>query len=512
MTSLTPTPTLLLTSLPAKTLIGIDLLSFTTTPSFHGIKNLPPGPHFLYTGTTESFSLRNGEWFFIRPNTNTGVEIHLRKWDGNVESVVPVDERTEEGRQEAMRLRANLGRIWQDGGLLAYPSGQQQGEQRPPKKKGNRLEITMHPQGEYTQSPSGSPSPSPSPSTSTSTSTSISDWPHLTTHITPAVLSRILGNPTPNPPAPPSSANTNTESQSQSQPQPARWTISSGSSASRDRDEIPGLSAAEVSSALSLGGEGAAAGAEDKELRFLPVDLKRTWRAGAVGRERTQAAQDRSWALGEVIAGFAGRGDGGKEGEGEAQILGELQFTFLMVLTLMNFSCLEQWKRLLGLIFTCRAACKEREGFFVSVLRLVRLQLRHFEDVEGGLFEMDGDDGGVFLKKLLVGLRRVVDEEFAAEEVAGVKRELGLLEEWVKGEYGWELRRGNVVRRGMLELEDGEMVEMVVEGAEEEDEMGEYAPVVVDLGEGKLGTEESDGEEGEEVPDVDMDSAEGMLQ
>ncbi|KLJ07757.1 hypothetical protein EMPG_16766 [Blastomyces silverae] len=136
MASQSPTPTVLLTSVPPKTLLGIDLICFATTPNFHGIKNLPPGPHFLYTGTTESFSLRNGEWFFIhdyRTSGGTGgsggggaitaaggVDIRLRRWDGAVEALIPIDEGSEEGRRDAMRLRANLGRIWANGQLLAY--------------------------------------------------------------------------------------------------------------------------------------------------------------------------------------------------------------------------------------------------------------------------------------------------------------------------------------------------------------------------------------------------------
>ena len=39
-----------------------------------------------------------------------------------------------------------------------------------------------------------------------------------------------------------------------------------------------------------------------------------------------------------------------------------------------------------------------------------------------------------------------------------------------------------MLKRGMVQLEDGEQVELTMEGADEEDEMGEYAPTVVDLG------------------------------
>ncbi|PGH33310.1 hypothetical protein GX50_03863 [[Emmonsia] crescens] len=535
MTSQIPTPTLLLTSLPPKTLIGIDLLSFTTTPNFHGIKNLPPGPHFLYTGATESFSLRSGEWFFIHDSRTTGssggaatgeIDIRLRRWDAGTEALVPIDEGTEEGRREAMRLRANLGRIWAGGGLLAYDRarGEQQQRQRQRDNNGTMgAELTLH---NHHQQQTQQEEPEPEPE---STQEPTSDWPQLTNYISSAVLSRILGS---NPNV--TSTAIITRNQNTTRPPLPRWTVSSGSSAVRDRDDIPGLSAAEVSKAYDTG----TASEQEKELRFLPVDLKRTWRDGAVGRERTEAAQDRSWALGDLVGRFgkevglatptpAAEGskstttaasdddddDEEEQGAGEAQILGELQFTFLMVLTLMNFSCLEQWKRLLGLVLTCRAAVRKREKFFVRVLHLLRLQLRHFDDVEGGLFEMDGDDGGALLRRLLTRFSRTVQQDFAEGEKGGgqmVRKELGLLEDWVKGEYGWELRPGATVTRGMLELEDGEQVEVEVSGANEEDEMGEYAPVIVDLGEGdSLGKglveeAEEDEEAGESVSDVDM--------
>ncbi|EEH38972.1 AAR2 family protein [Paracoccidioides lutzii Pb01] len=532
MTSNTPTPTLLLTSLPPKTLIGIDLLSFNSTPNFHGINNLPPGPHFLYTGTTESFSLRSGEWFFIQDrhsasggNINVAtadIDIRLRKWDAETEALVTFDERCEEGRAEAMRLRANLGRIWRSGGLLAYDRARGVGSQRHPRQQpqehniGNDVDLTLH-QPQIRQD---------APEELTT------DWRQLTDYISPSVLSRILG-PAASPNAHvPSSNNSTTNT-----PLP-RWTVSSGSSAARDRDDIPGLTAAEIARAYTTASMSGAASEQEREFRFLPVDLKRTWRVGAVGRERTEAAQDRSWALGDLVGRFgdvngsvddittttatsvpameastpAIIGEGGRQEPGEAQVLGELQFTFLMVLTLMNFSCLEQWKRLLGLLLTCRTAVREREAFFVRVLRLLRCQLRHFDDVEGGLFEMDGDDGGALLRKLLMRFSKTV-QDIAEEQGGGVvgmvRRELVLLEDWVKREYDWEIRQGRTVRRGMMQLEDGENVELEVKGTEEDEEIGEYAPVIVDIGEctslGK-GLEEAadEDEDGDFVPDVDM--------
>ena len=428
----TPTPTILISGLPPKTLVGIDLLSFTSAPNFHGIKDLPAGAHFLYTGTTASFSLRSGEWIFVSDAEGSSADIRLWKWDGEFETLVPVDESSEEGRQEAMQRRANLGRVWRAGGLLAY--------------RARWDEEDGQTQGRSMDKDTGAPSRK--------------DWRRLTEYITPAVLDRILG------------------AGEKGAEQGPRWMVTSGSSAACDTDNIPGLSKADFASAPGVAGE------QEKELRFLPIDLKRTWREGAIGRERTEGARDKSWALGDLVDRFR-RDDRYIEDTdlepGEVQCLGEMQFTFLLVLTLMNFSCLEQWKRLLGLLFTCRAAVVAREGFFVKVLQLLRLQLAHCDDVEGGLFEMDGDDGGALLRKLLTGFSKTVDE-IAGLQKSRVRTELEKLEHWVKKEYGWELRRGFIVRHGMLELEDGEQVEMDMNDAEEEEESGEYAPLVVDLG------------------------------
>lgn len=64
-----------------------------------------------------------------------------------------------------------------------------------------------------------------------------------------------------------------------------------------------------------------------------------------------------------------------------------------------------------------------------------------------------------------------------------VKDELDKLEAWVKSEYEWDLHPEGVLRRGMLQLEDGEEVEMEM-ADDEDEETGEYAPMIVDFGGG----------------------------
>ncbi|KAJ5194154.1 A1 cistron-splicing factor AAR2 [Penicillium cf. griseofulvum] len=463
-----PTPTILLPNLPPKTLVGIDLITFTSTPNFHGIRDLSPGWHFLYTGATETLSLRSGAWFYIGDISTAGKgsndtalvaqsrnknqhqnapapEIYIWKWSADTESLGALGSGSDSDRQESMRYKANLGSVWQSGGLFKYRSRiapsmlvkpvteSEPGEKNDEDKPEPQIEARIQTEDDAQTEESGR-----------------RDWSRLTDRISPNLLSRVIGDP---------------EVDIDGHP---RWVLSSASTANRDADHIPGVdSPAEGLHEPEISEEA------EREFGFIPIDLKRTWREGAVGRERTEAAQDRSWALGDLIDRYA------REASGGNQLLGELQFTFLMVLTMMNYSCLQQWKRLLELILTSRGAIVDREDFMSEVLQILSVQLQRCDDVDGGLFEIDGDEGGAFLRNLLMKLRHSVDD-IVGDSESKVKLELDKLEEWVKAEYDWELRRGALVRHGMLQLEDGEQVEMDWHGNDEEDETGEYAPLIVE--------------------------------
>lgn len=396
MASPSDSGTLLISALPPTSLGGVDLLSFTPGPNFRGVKLLPPGIHFFFTSPTASLSLRHGLWFRIKDPPYTEPEIYIAKWDANLEHLV-----AETDSSELLRWRANLGSVWEKG-LLSYRQKAQDS-----KPGGGNAE----------------------------TWTDRGDWSTLTAHISDELLSRILGV---------------------RRSDQWGWDITSGSSATPDIDEIPGIKR----------GEGEVD--EEKELKFLPIDLKNTWREGATGRERTTAALDRSWALGEVQ----------KHCTDAMEVLGELEFSFLMVLTLGNFSNLEQWKRILGLLFTCKQAVAEQPDLFIETIRILKLQLRHSEDVDGGLFDVR-EDGGSFLKNLLRKFRKSLDD-LDGKGKADVIDELDELEGFLRSDFGWEVNE-SIVRRGMLELEDGEQVEMEVPGYEDEDESGDYAPAIVEL-------------------------------
>lgn len=383
----------LLLDLPNAAFCGIDLLSFTSSSRFRGVKQLPPGWHFVFVGATNSFSLRYGAWFRVEEDPNGSPAVFVKQWSKLNEELLPVVNVT-----EIQKWRANLGAIWREG-LTPY----RQTVTNEAKSEGHVVEEKR-------------------------------DWKSMTDCITSALLSRITGMHTEN-----------------------HWALTSASSAEVDYDNIPGLSDAE--SVLH----------PENPLGFLPVDLKQTWAAGTVGRARTEAARDRSWALEQVIASHCNSLD---------DVIGELQFCFLMVLTLNNNSCLEQWRRLLSLILTCSQAVAQKPAFFVRFLVCLKMQMEHCQDAEGGLFDL-ADEGGNLILALLQKFKRGLERQSVTIQ-QDVWDELEELEDLLKSQQGWAPNESQA-RRGMLELEDGEQVEMDTNRFDEEDETGEYAPIVVDL-------------------------------
>ncbi|KAF2098072.1 hypothetical protein NA57DRAFT_66526 [Rhizodiscina lignyota] len=437
----TPTATVLLLDLPQAALAGIDLLSFTTTPKFQGVRGLPPGWHFVFTSTNSSLSIRHGVWFRVQGTREGPPEIFVKKWDAAREEL---DDETDQA--EVLRWRGNLGSIWRE---------------------------RLTPYRQTVPQPAGVDDLSKQSPTVAEEHEDLDegfDWAKLTSHITDLLLSRITGQ--------------------------ARdhWSLTTGSSAKRDLDNIPGLSSVEDEIA------------SEKELGFLPIDLKRTWRAEATGRERTEAARDRSWALGDIVERCCSKQYGVME------VLGELQFCFLMILTLNNYSCLEQWKRILQLVFTCTDAVKRWPEFFVAFLATLRLQLQHCQDVEGGLIDLSGE-GATLLKSLLRRFKRGLDE-ISGKEKSEVMDELEDLEDYLRTQHGWQLN-DSFVKHGMLELEDGERVEMDFGEDDEDEETGEYAPVIVNMSQvgdvegshkvakGRLSDSASDEEDEQELDDMD---------
>ena len=121
----------------------------------------------------------------------------------------------------------------------------------------------------------------------------------------------------------------------------------------------------------------------------------------------------------------------------------------------------------------------QRPRLYEKALRLLRLQLEHCNDVEGGLFDLSDQEDSL-LKMLLKKFRKGLDS-ITGQAKADVVEELEEVEEYLHTHYGWNFNE-SYLRSGILELEDGEKVDMDVGGVDEDsDDTGDYAPVIVEL-------------------------------
>lgn len=430
---------------------------------------------------------------------NNPPDVIIWTWDPEIEALAPLRADRDRDVQDAMRHRANLGSIWASGKLFRYRSRVSSSLLRSTNTN-NRMDRNAynnrngHGNGGYDEEDDDNENEDEDEKEGRR------DWHRLTDCISPRLLSRVTGDP-----------EVDVDGR-------VRWVVTTASTAGVDTDVIPGLGGSSGVSGHQEG-QGKEQGQEEqkqeegtgitttgdiaeKEFTFLPIDLKKTWREGAIGRERTEAAQDRSWALGDLIDRYSLKNNNNNNNDdrtGERYILGELQFTFLMTLTMMNYSCLQQWKRLLSIILTSREAIRHRPRFMAATLSLLLLQLQRCDDVEGGLFDME-DGNGEYLRGLLMRFKQAVmevtgdgDGDGDGGDGAEIRAQLGRVEAWVGEQFGWDLERVAIVRRGLVQLEDGEEVELEVDGDEDE-ETGEYAPIVVDMG----------GEE-QEQEDADME-------
>lgn len=432
------TSTLIILSLPPKTFVGLDLLSFNSSPNFIGIAKIPAGIHFLYTGTDASLSIRHGRWLKLNAaaSTTTSSQALVLKWSAETETLDLIDP-NDSTAQNAI-TSAFSGR-----GLIDYAALQNATADLSANRE-SQAAGDEDGQGEDEIGNGQSMGASHNKEENAAADddrAETTDWPGLTAHISSSLLNRVLA---------------------------PDWLVSSVSSAPEDTETIPGLSHLEASDAL-----------DQLPLNLLSITLKQTWAEGDIGRTRTDRARDRSWYLSHLIETITSAGK--DKAIGAREFLGELQFCFLMVLTLANYSCLEQWKRLLSVLLTCRTALDEVEGYFVQVLKVLRLQLRHVDDVEGGLFDLRDENASAWLRSLWARFRSVAEDEEVdkGKKRQNLRKEVAGLQKFLEDRFGWPSEK-DVLKRGMLELEDGEQVEVTMSGVDEDEETGEYAPVIVE--------------------------------
>lgn len=216
------------------------------------------------------------------------------------------------------------------------------------------------------------------------------------------------------------------------------------------------------------------------QLRFLfPINAPLI-SPTAEGEERTRQALD---PTNFVLSTLENAADAGRQPD---DLVGELSFAFLTGMHLGNYSCLEQWWFYVNkLIFRSYGLATSRPELAQRLIRTFHAQLV-FNDrfLEGDVLEMMPANARL-LQRTLVTYKARLDEQLLAlgDRISPAQHAVGAafadLEAWL-WRLGWDLR-GEYVRSGNLMLEDGEIVQAELSDFEDEDERGEFAPVVVEL-------------------------------
>ncbi|KAI0022024.1 hypothetical protein F4780DRAFT_778039 [Xylariomycetidae sp. FL0641] len=204
----------------------------------------------------------------------------------------------------------------------------------------------------------------------------------------------------------------------------------------------------------------------------------------AEGAERTRQALDpTSWILDKL------EGSMDDEVRSADDLIGELQFAFLTGAHLGNFSCLEQWWFLATrVVFRAYDLVTARPALARHLILTVHAQLLYNDRYLQGDSILDAMPvHAKDLQKALITYKARLDERLddviVTEDVQAVGAAFGSLEAYLTN-LGWDL--GNdYVRSGTVMLEDGEVVQAELSDFEDEDERGEFAPVVVNMADGK---------------------------
>ncbi|OXG24816.1 A1 cistron-splicing factor AAR2 [Cryptococcus neoformans Tu401-1] len=219
-----------------------------------------------------------------------------------------------------------------------------------------------------------------------------------------------------------------------------------------------------------------------KSLMFVRFSLKKSWRDGAVGEEVTVYSKDKSWLLGNVIDEQLDRNP--------TALLGHLQLSFVLFLQLSSYSSFLAYKRILALL--CQSSSflispssflsppKQNpnahvgEGMKILYKELLKSLRVEIEALPDGVFDTELPEMDVFYLDQLESLRRNLASAIWGEVEEGTA--------WTDLERQsfkslWNALRDSAWKKWMWDID--ELSHRVDE--EDEDEEGEYAPVVVEM-------------------------------
>ncbi|KAK7408076.1 hypothetical protein QQX98_009731 [Neonectria punicea] len=219
-----------------------------------------------------------------------------------------------------------------------------------------------------------------------------------------------------------------------------------------------------------------------RELNFTFSQQSRTYSVGNTGADRTLDATDATTYITSVI-------DNPEGCLTADDIVGDLQFAYVVGMHLGNDSCIQQWWHMLLKLFVRAYLLPIRHPLLAATfIRSLAAQLTYSNSwLDGSVLEFAHSQTRDLRLSLTVYKRRL-DELLlglgaqATPDQLSVGTAFSGLEATVLAELDWDLR-GDYLRRGNVMMEDGEQVELEVNDLEAEDERGEWAPEVVQLDE-----------------------------
>ncbi|WVQ99588.1 hypothetical protein IAU59_006724 [Kwoniella sp. CBS 9459] len=317
----------------------------------------------------------------------------------------------------------------------------------------------------------------------------LESWKHLTEYITPDVLGDVLGQDGL------VDGMTSVEGEEEdSDSKEMKNEMSTLSNQPQPQGQTPGQ------------GQGQGYDRTGKKMKFVRFGLKRSWRDGAVGEEVTRFSRDKSWLLGHVVA---------DQLEGDlTRLLGQLQLSFVLLLHLSSYSALLVYKRLLTIIcqsssflltpstylpdsFASESATttssssssrsltttktKKVWKMYTSFLAVLSEQI---EAIPDGSFDTELPELDAFFQDQIDSLRGNISAAIHKNGLESASSCSEAPSSWSEAEkeemevawrklnrsakkWGWDI--------GALDLVEAD------EESDEEEEEGEYAPVIVEL-------------------------------
>lgn len=413
--------------LPPNSTVGCDARAINTGASgFKGIRDIPPGPHFVWVSEPSALS-RCGYWFVAQD----GGRVRVKQWDKYNE-------------------------------VLAEPASKFE-------LRDHRDNVaSLHPQlvsFKHGSDPASGPAAGAGSDDDTAQL-----WSQLTSGISEGLLARVTGR---------------TDA--------SEWLVATSDTAQGE------ASFPQTTTQLYK----AVVGPRELEFLFPEGDVDLTAAAGSQYHDHqanASADADANTNAGppDTSAEILRLVDTPGTGISEADVLGELQLTFLTGLHLSNLSCVDQWWHLvLKVVLRAHRLALLRPRLAAALVRTLHAQMVYDERyIAGGGAEDAKDEGTSILdivpgnkrklRRALALYRRRLDEllldlprDRATAEQGAVGKAFGELEAWF-WKFGWDLRTGGVgeeERNGT----GGQGRKVGRHDDDNDDDDDDYKPVIVDL-------------------------------